>query len=766
MRRRSILVSGIVQGVGFRPFVFKLASQLNLCGFVRNRAGNVLIEVEGAETQLDLFLEQLTHRAPPLADIDKISWQRIPACDDNHFQIFESESAPHATVLISPDVSMCDDCRDELFNPSDRRYRYPFLNCTNCGPRLTIIRAAPYDRLNTTMSGYQMCKRCRREYDDPADRRFHAQPNACPECGPQLRLLDPSGQPVATQNPLAKFCDTIAAGQIGAMKGLGGYHLICLASNDQAVAELRRRKHRYEKPLAIMVRDSNAAAKLCKFDHGERSLLESSRRPIVLLRKRTQTQQVSDAVAPQMPMLGVMLPYTPLHELLLDSVGNEPLVMTSGNRSDEPIAYDDADAVARLTGIADQFLVHDRPIHIRCDDSVTRIIDGAESPLRRSRGYAPQSIRLPMQPDLPILAVGGQLKGAFALVRETVDDCATALLSHHMGDLDHLDALEAFRRDIDLYQQLFDIQPQVIACDSHPDYGSTTYAVDRAERESIRLIRVQHHHAHLASCMVEHQLDGDVIGVIFDGSGLGSDNTIWGGEFLVGGYASVERAGHLRPVRLPGGDQATKEPWRMAVSHMIDAGLDAEFERDQISNDAIRVVRQMIERGFHSPWTSSVGRLFDAVAAIIGLRHRVSYEAQAAIELESLAMEADSDESYRLECLDQSGTSHPFQIDTRALIRCVVEDRERRVATNMIARRFHLSLAEMVQDSCRRIRGTSGLNRVVLSGGVFMNASLSEMAAARLQQSQFEVFRHHVVPPGDGGLCLGQLAIAAHVSHV
>ncbi len=535
MQRRAIKITGIVQGVGFRPFVFSLASRLKLGGFVQNRSGEVRIEVEGHKSALNRFTEHLRSGAPPLSRIDSLSWHTIPTIHDCQFHIVESDGASSTNVFVSPDVATCADCRRELFDPSDRRYRYPFSNCTNCGPRLTIIHRAPYDRVNTTMNSFSMCERCRSEYEDPTDRRFHAQPIACPDCGPRLQLLDASGNVVDEGDCIDAFCTLIRAGRIGALKGLGGYHLVCSATDDAAVQSLRRRKRRDEKPFAVMVRDAELASRWCDIRDEERNLLASHRRPIVLLRKRADVAHMSDAVAPRNPFLGMMLPYTPLHELLIDQWGDEPLVMTSGNLSDEPMAHDDADAVARLRRVADAFLVHDRPIHMRCDDSVTRVIAGMESPIRRSRGYAPMPIKLPFSCRKPCLAVGGQLKNVFALASGD-----NAFLSHHMGDLDHLAAFDALRRDIGLYEQLFGIKPGCIVHDMHPDYASTTYAVERAQRDSISAIAVQHHHAHLASCMVENGLNGDVIGVILDGSGYGTDGTIWGGEFLLGGYQSFE----------------------------------------------------------------------------------------------------------------------------------------------------------------------------------------------------------------------------------
>jgi hydrogenase maturation protein HypF len=735
--RRAIHVHGVVQGVGFRPFVYGLACRLELGGFVQNRSGSVLIEAEGAADRLDLFLRQLANGPPPLARIEQISWQRLPPRGECHFRIEASETDAASAILISPDVTTCADCLAELFDPADRRYRYPFLNCTNCGPRLTIICGAPYDRERTTMACFAMCPACRAEYDDPANRRFHAQPTACPVCGPRLSA------------PLSDFVAALRAGYIGALKGLGGYHLVCDARNAPTVVELRRRKQRDEKPFAIMVRDMPALLSLCEVSTAEEELLRSPRRPIVLLRKR-ESADIAAEVAPGNPYLGVMFPYTPLHHLLCSELSDTPLVMTSGNRSDEPIVYEDADASKRLRGIADVLLTHDRPIHVRCDDSVTRVVAGRELPIRRSRGYAPQPVALPLACPCPLLAVGGQLKATFALGRER-----HAILSHHLGDLDHYDAYRAFERDIGLYEQLFAVRPERIVHDLHPDYASTRYAGQRAAADE--LIAVQHHHAHLASCLAEHGLDEPALGVIFDGTGYGSDGAIWGGEFLVGGYRAFRRAAHLRYVGMPGSERAIREPWRMALAHVLDAGLAADLLSCRIPALALRTCARMLERRLNTPPTSSMGRLFDAVAALAGLRDRVSYEGQAAMELEWLATGQPPAGAYPFELT----AGEPVQIDTRPLIRAVAADVGRGEVAARIARRFHTTLVELIATVCGQLRQATGLTTVVLSGGVFLNALLTAEVEARLGEEGFRVYRHHLVPPNDGGLSLGQLAIAA-----
>lgn len=754
VERRAISVCGMVQGVGFRPFVHGLAARFHLAGFVRNDPGGVSIEVEGESPSLDRFLVELTTSPPPLARIDRLEWRSCPPRGDERFCIHASSLGGPSQILVSSDVATCADCLRELDDPHDRRFGYPFLNCTNCGPRLTIVTGAPYDRALTTMAAFAMCVRCRTEYDDPHNRRFHAQPTCCPGCGPRLALVDNQGHPHGS-NPLKDLAAALRRGRIAAIKGLGGYHLACDARQASVVMELRRRKQRDEKPFAIMVPDFAAAEALCFIAPAERALLESSRRPIVLLRKRPHAI-VAAELAPGNPFLGVMLPYTPLHYLLLRELDGMPLVMTSGNRSDEPIAYEDDDALRQLSGIADLFLTHNRRIHVRCDDAVTRVVAGFEAPLRRSRGYAPQPLALPEQCPVPMLAVGGQLKGSFALGRGR-----HAFMSHHLGDLDHYEAYRAFVRDIGLYEQLFDVVPQVLIHDSHPDYAGTRYARERAGRDGLRLLEVQHHQAHVASCMAENELTEPVIGVSFDGTGYGSDGTIWGGEFFVGDYRQFRRAAHLRCVAMPGGDQAIKQPWRMALAHQLDAAADAPGWRERQLPAALQTATQMLERRFNTPLTSSMGRLFDAVASLIGVRDQVSYEGQAAMELEWLAETVAQNGIYPF-ALAGGQAEKPLVIDTRPLIQAIARELRVGVAPARIARRFHATIVEMIAAVCDRLRQQSGHNNVALSGGVFMNALILTEACDRLRDLGFKVYRQQRVPPNDGGLSLGQLAIAAH----
>lgn len=759
MERRAIEVTGVVQGVGFRPFVYLLADRYGLNGSVRNQSGCVCIEVEGEPDSLDGFLDELSNRPPPLARIDRLSSEPRTPRGEGRFQIESSEAGGAGPVFLPPDAATCPECLAELLDPTDRRFGYPFLNCTNCGPRLTIITAAPYDRGRTTMAAFPMCDACRSEYEDPADRRFHAQPTACAECGPKLQTLDRTGRPLSTPDPLVAFVDAILGGGIGALKGLGGYHLACLARDGSAVNELRTRKHRDEKPFAVMVADLASALELVEIDPAEQELLLSAARPIVLLRKR-RPDVVAEEVAPGNPWLGVMLPYTPLHHLFLRAVDGVPLVMTSGNRSDEPIVHRESDA-GTLRGIADVFLVHDRPIQVRCDDSVTRAVDGVELLVRRSRGYAPSPVGLPVPCPRPMLAVGGQLKVTFALGRGR-----QAFVSHHMGDLDHYTAFQAFESDVELYERLFATRPEWLVHDLHPDYVTTRYAKERAAGEGTRLLAVQHHHAHIAGCMAENGLDEPVIGVAFDGSGYGWDGAIWGGEFLVGDYRSVRRAAHLRYVGMPGGDRAVREPWRMALAHLRDAGRRLEGSRAQLLEAETRIALKMLERNLNAPLTSSAGRLFDAVASLAGVRDHVSFEGQAAIELEALATTQDEDASYPLE-FERRGeggaTVEPLVIDTRPLIAAVADDVRERLPAAVIARRFHSTMVDLVAATCHTLRDATGIGAVVLSGGVFLNALLTHEVVARLDRDGFRVHRHRLVPPNDGGLSLGQLAVAAAV---
>ena len=753
--RVAIEVQGIVQGVGFRPFVHRLASRLQLGGFVFNHAGGVIIEVEGPAEILHQFERELTASAPALARIDRIVTRRVPSQGAGKFHIEPSRCGGLTALTISPDLATCQACVAELFDPGDRRFRYPFINCTACGPRLTIITDGPYDRARTTMASFEMCDGCRAEYLNPADRRFHAEPIACALCGPRLEIRDAAGHRLEG-DPIETAAGAISNGRIVAIKGVGGFHLACDAGSAGAVAELRRRKHRDGKPFALMARSLADARILCDVTAGDAVPLQSAARPIVLLSKRDGSP-VAGVVAPEGNSLGVMLPYTPLHHLLMTALGGAAVVMTSGNRSDEPIAIDNAEAVERLSDIADLFVLHDRPIHVRCDDSVVRRTAASPIVIRRSRGYAPAPLILPLVCGEPILAVGGQLKNTFAIGRGT-----QAVVSHHLGDLDDVRAYEAFERDVKLYEDTFRIHPRIIAHDTHPDYASTRFALERHDAERVA---VQHHHAHLAACMAEHQLTGAVIGVIWDGAGFGTDGGIWGGEFLTGDYGGVERAAHLRYVAQPGGDRAAREPWRMALAQLCDAGVDDIPLLPSIDAARRATVHTMIARDLNSPMTTSAGRLFDAVAALCGGADVSTFEGQAAMWLEALAERAAADRDAAIYPFAVGANAGPAVVDTRPLIRAIAADRLASVEPAVIARRFHRTLAAVATSICKTIRASIGLDRVVLSGGVFANALLTAELESALAAESFEVYRHKIVPPGDGGLSLGQLAVAAARVH-
>ncbi len=769
MNALSIHITGIVQGVGFRPFVYNLATGLGLTGWVRNTSAGVDIALEGETPVLDEFVQRLRAEAPPLAHLDEVE---VSPRDPSGYQTFEiehSESLPDAFQPISPDVSICPDCLRELFDPADRRHRYPFINCTNCGPRFTIIKDIPYDRPKTTMAVFPMCADCQAEYNDPADRRFHAQPVACPECGPRVWLemtLHENtqariGRYTLGDEAILSAQRLLREGKILAVKGLGGFHLACDALNPQAVAQLRERKLRVDKPFALMFPNLSQIEQHCHVSPDERALLESAARPIVLLRRRTGSS-VAPQVAPGQEHLGVMLPYTPLHYLLFaDTPHPHPLVMTSANLSEEPICTDNVEARERLSGLADAFLMHDRDIHIRTDDSVMRVLpDLGPYPVRRSRGYAPFPVRLPWQ-SAPILAAGAHLKNTFCLTNRNY-----AFLSHHIGDLENYETLQSFEQGITHFEGLFRVKPEAIACDLHPDYLATRYALERAERDNLPIIKVQHHHAHIAALMAEHRLDGSepVIGVSFDGTGYGDDGAIWGGEFLLADYAGYRRMAHLGYFPLPGGDAATRRPSRTALGLLHALGLDwddALPTHADLCYEDRTAIRIQLERKLNSPLTSSMGRLFDAAAALAGVRQKVNYEAQAAIEFEALS---DPDETgiYPFDFAEGPVLSKvEGQVNPSAAIEALIADVLTGQPVPHISARFHNGLAEMVRDVCASIRVETGASRVALSGGVWQNVTLLLKTIPLLQKAGFQVYIHHKVPANDGGLALGQAVIAA-----
>jgi hydrogenase maturation protein HypF len=746
------MIQGIVQGVGFRPFVYSLAKKYKLTGKVWNTSAGVEILVTGQPKMIESFHVELRDSHPPLARIDYLESQTTGLQFFTTFEIVESQPDNISFIPISPDICICDDCRRELFNPNDHRFRYPFINCTNCGPRLTIIKDIPYDRPNTTMSGFQLCPKCLSEYKDPTNRRFHAQPVACSTCGPKITFRA-NGIDLDGEDGLQQARQYLKLGKIIAIKGLGGYHIACDASNGTSVSTLIERKHRSQKPLALMAFDIDTIRKYCEVSPEENNLLTSRQHPIVLLKKKSGIN-LPESIAVNQSSLGFLLPYTPLHLLLLEPEKDFPdvFVMTSGNLADEPIAYKDEDAINRLNRIVDGFLFHNREINIRVDDSVMRIFDNGPYFIRRSRGYAPDPIRTKL--DLPeILACGAELKNTFCISKAHY-----AFISHHIGDLENFETLKSFEECIGHYQKLFRISPQLIATDLHPDYLSTKYAIDRSEIHNTPLIRVQHHHAHLAACLADNSWDSKepVIGCLLDGTGLGTNGSIWGGEFLIGSYQSYDRVLHLKEVPLPGGDSSTRKPSKIGISYLHEAGIELQKGFPSVKSFDIAQLSTLmaqIEHRVNTPLTSSMGRLFDAVSSIIGIRQEVSYEAQAAIELENF-------------CDPNELTCYEFDIDKSEInvfpmIRSIVDDWHSKVEIGIISAKFHNTVARICRESCKRIRDVSGLTTVSLSGGVWQNTTLLRKTIPILKNDGFNVLIHREVPANDGGISLGQLFIAA-----
>ncbi|MGD9174520.1 MAG: carbamoyltransferase HypF [Desulfobacterales bacterium] len=750
---KRIQVNGIVQGVGFRPFVYNLALQHDLKGEVANTAAGVSILIEGPPEGIRAFETDLTAKCPPLAHVVEISAHAESVKPFAEFRIVKSRGQARMATLISPDVSICDDCRQELFDPADRRYLYPFINCTNCGPRYTIIDDIPYDRPKTSLRHFKMCAACQAEYDDPTNRRFHAQPNACEQCGPHVSLHDHRRKPVTTDNPIKAAADCIRQGQIVAVKGLGGYHLVVDALNSEAVLRLRRRKLREEKPFAIMSGGLDSIREYARVRSEEEALLTSIQRPIVLLQKKSPNP-ISEAVAPGNKYWGVMLPYTPLHYLLFEHQF-AALVMTSANLSEEPIAIDNDDAFERLADIADYFLIHNRDIYLRSDDSILKHTAGHGRYIRRSRGYVPIPIFLD-QTVPAILACGAELKNTICLTKGD-----KAFLSQHIGDLENMVTLDFFKLTVEHLERILEIQPDIIACDMHPDYLSTRYA---KEQTKIPVIEVQHHHAHIVSCMAEHKLEGAVIGLAFDGTGYGTNGTIWGGEVLVAEAKQFKRVAHLAEVPMPGSTAAIKEPWRMALSYLRATYGDNLRNLDlpllkQIGAQKVNIIVAMMEKAVNCPQTSSLGRLFDAVAAIAGIRERVNFEGQAAMELEMLA-DGHSESIYDIQWTSQA----PIKILPQTIIRGVVQDIQNGMSPADISIRFHRTLIVLFGEICATIRRDYDLNRVVLSGGCFQNSLLLKGLIGQLEAQHFEVFAHRQVPANDGGIALGQALVAASIT--
>lgn len=735
-----------MQGVGFRPFVHSLATRIGLSGHVGNDVHGVFTEVEGSDESVERFLDALRSQAPPLAVVENVTAEAVAVRGGESFGIVLSDSGGQRATPVSADSATCADCLAELNDPADRRFGYPFVNCTHCGPRFTIVRDVPYDRPLTTMAGFTMCSRCTAEYHDPADRRFHAQPVCCPECGPRLDLLDDSGHAM-TDEPLSGAVAALRRGEILAIKGLGGYHLAVDAVNQDAATTLRKRKHREDKPFAVMVSDVDAARALCTVGTAEEELLTSRRRPIVLLEQRAGTS-VAVAVAPGNRQLGVLLPYTPLHHLLLRDFGG-PIVLTSGNVSDEPIAYGDDDALARLSGIADAFLTHDRAVHTRTDDSVMRTFRDRPMPVRRSRGYVPEPVSLPWEFPRPVLACGAELKNTFCVAKQR-----HAFVSHHVGDLENYETLRSFTEGIEHFRRLFDVDPAVVAHDLHPEYLSTKHALDLGD---VDLVGVQHHHAHIASCLADNGEHGPVLGVAFDGLGYGLDDTLWGGEFLLADLVDFRRLGHLEPVPMPGGTTAVRQPWRMAVAHLVTCYGRQLPELELLRrNEQWPAVADLARCGVSAPSTSSAGRLFDAVAAILGVRDTTNYEGQAAIELEQ---RTDRDEGGAYPVTLATG-QQPLRVAGCDLVYGVVRDLQAGVEPPVISARFHNGVADMIGEVCTYLCSYAGVDTVALSGGVFQNVLLLHRTTARLEHRGLRVLVHSRVPANDGGISLGQAAVA------
>ncbi|WP_326815497.1 MULTISPECIES: carbamoyltransferase HypF [unclassified Streptomyces] len=776
VERRRVVIRGVVQGVGFRPYLYARATGLGLAGHVTNTTEGVVAEVEGAPAAVALFCDRIAAEAPPLARVDSVDHTEVPAAGGSRFSIVDSHTGGPARTLVSPDAATCADCLTELADPADRRHRHPFITCTHCGPRFTIVTAVPYDRAHTTMARFPMCADCAREYADPADRRFHAQPVACPACGPRLRLLvgrpdrTTPAQCAAGRDPVAEARRLLSGGAVLAVKGLGGYHLACDAENSAAVSLLRRRKARGDKPFAIMARDVDDVAHFVHVGGEERALLTGGVRPVVLLRRRAgarpdpRTPWPSDAVAPRSPDLGVMLPYTPLHHLLLGLPGDSPgprlLVMTSGNVAGEPIVTDDDEALERLAHLADAWLTHDRPIHVPCDDSVVRVCDGEQLIVRRSRGYAPLPLTLP-HPVPATLATGGDLKNTFCLAEDR-----RAWLSAHVGDMDDLDTQHAFARAEQHLETLTGVRPGILATDRHPRYRTGQWALRRADGRPV--VRVQHHHAHIAAAMAEHGRDGSrrVIGVAFDGTGYGDDGAVWGGEIMLADYDACHRFAHLAYAPLPGGDAAVHRPYRMALAHLYAAGIGWTDDLPCTAAcppDERHVLLRQLERNLNCVPTSSMGRLFDAVSSLAGVCHRAGYEAQAAVELEAAAVGAAADPGpgygFALRPAD-SDDGQPLVMDPSPVLAAVVDDVRAGAQPALVAARFHAAVADIVLQVCVAAREQHSLREVALTGGVFANTLLSSRCARTLKENGFTVLRHREVPPNDGGLALGQLMVA------
>jgi hydrogenase maturation protein HypF len=751
--RKNIIIKGIVQGVGFRPFIHKLVKNYNLSGWVLNSNQGVEIDIEGKTEELNNFIGDIKKKLPPLARIEKIEVNQLPLIGYKGFNIKKSiVKEEDGFVLVSPDISICKDCLQELFDPHNQRFRYPFINCTNCGPRFTIIKDIPYDRGKTTMNNFKMCSLCQSEYDDIEDRRYHAQPNACADCGPQVSLYQ-NKRKLEGIDPIEKAVKLLKEGKIGAIKGLGGFHLACDATNNKAVARLRRLKNREAKPFGIMSFNLEKIKQYCKLGKKEEKWLINRARPIVLLKKK-EDSLISSLVAPRNNYLGVMLPYTPLHYLLLKD-NFTALIMTSGNIADQPIIGDNQEALEKLDRIADFFLLYNRDIFNRCDDSVLKIINGDNVFFRRSRGYVPHPIILDFKLK-EVLALGGELKNTISFSKENY-----VFLSQYLGDLKSVETLNFLKESIASLKKMFRINPEIIACDLHPDYLSTQYAEETRAKKGLRVVKVQHHHAHIVSCMAENNIKEKVIGVAYDGTGYGDDGNIWGGEFLLCDLKEYLRVGHLKYYPLPGGDKAIMEPWRMAYSYLYSIygprakKIDIDFNR-RMDYDKLSIIEKMIDKNINSPLTSSCGRLFDAASSLIGIRDEISYEGQAAMELESFCASGIK-ERYNF-CICKEGKE--FIIDPQEIFIDIIKDLKEGIDKKVIAAKFHNTVAGFTLNLCGKIRENTGINKIALSGGVFQNRYLTEKIISLLEKDGFQVYTQRKVPPNDGGISLGQAVVA------
>lgn len=754
LKRLFIKVHGIVQGVGFRPFVYNLAESLNLNGWVNNNSEGVYIDIQGEDSSIKKFMCLLVQKNPPLSKIEKVETSEKPLCSFTDFEIAASEVKPQSITLISPDMSICSECLNDIHDKKNRRYRYPFTNCTNCGPRFSIIKSIPYDRDKTTMKKFKMCSTCQTEYENPRERRFHAEPNACPECGPSLYIKDSNLNLIKPQDEINFTIEKLKEGYIFAIKGLGGFHLVCDASNFNSVDILRKRKNRPDKPLAVMAKDTKTIEKYCFVNQEEKKCLEGTVKPIVLLKKK-KVCSLPENIAPNQNTIGFMLAYTPLHSLLFEN-GIEILIMTSANISGLPLEYINESAEKKLSNIVDYFLFHNRDIYIPIDDSVVKFTGSKLNIIRRARGYVPQPFKLQNMKN-PILACGSNMKNTFAICKDNF-----VFVSQHNGDLENVETTNNYKRNIKHFENIFSFTPKYAACDMHPDYTSTKYA----ESLNLPIIKVQHHHAHIVSCMAENNLNEDILGICFDGTGFGTDGCIWGGEFLISNLASFKRVGHIRYVKMPGSSKAVIEPLRMGISYLYETLKSNNIKHDDILNEILKVYPEykksyiknivlLIEKEINSPSTSSMGRFFDAVSSILGIRQSITYEGQASIELENCLLHSDKSYNFNIDLINNE-----YIINTLPIIYGILKDLKRSEKKGLISAKFHNSIVDFSVSLSKIIRKETNINKIALSGGVFQNEYLISNLILKLKKEGFEVFTQNLFPVNDGGLSLGQIISA------